>query len=139
MFNFVILFLTLAVVSASKPVVPTVSAAIRDTSLEGLEGLNLKIAIPYRFQDYLVGLKYTVGDFRKLPDTLFAVKSFDTPLDGKVKFDTEFSVEDKRLGLNVDWESNALDLTASAAVDSIDKLKRGENLFSSRCSAVAVE
>ncbi len=129
MFKIVLFLLSLGVVCSSKPSVPTVSASIKDTSINGVEGLNLNVVIPYKFQDYLFGLKYTVGDFRKLPDQLFARKSFDTPLDGVVTFDTELSVEDKRLGLNVDWDSEALDFRASASVDSIDRLKSGKKKY----------
>ena len=56
----------------------SVKAAIKDTSVNGIEGFNIQWEVPFDFQDYVVGFKYNVGGLKKTPETLYVKKSFAT-------------------------------------------------------------
>ncbi len=111
------------VASAEVPVVPRLTSSVKDTTVSGLEGLNLNLEVPFSYQDYVVGLKYSIGsDLKKLPN-LFAKKSFDTPADGRITFNTDFTPADNNLNVDAQWESDSLGVSASASIDTKNRLK----------------
>jgi hypothetical protein len=34
---------------------------VKDTTVNGIDGLNVNLAAPFKFQDYIVGFKYALG------------------------------------------------------------------------------
>lgn len=88
-----------------------------------MEDLNVNIVAPFQFQDYIFGFKYALGDIKKVPETLFASKSFETPLDGKVSFNTEFDVKKNVFGIFSQWASKSLGLAVSARGNTHEKLQ----------------
>lgn len=108
---------------ADFPSQPKVSASLQDTSINGLEGLNLNVAVPYKFQDYIVGFKYALGNFKKAPESLFASRTFDTPVDGSATVDADYNLGDNSLNVATKWTSSKLGLTVRAEGSTKDKLK----------------
>lgn len=73
------------------------TASVKDTTVNGIEGLNVKISAPFKFQDYVVGFKYALGDLKRAPESLFAKRSFDTAGEGSVTVDTDYNLENQVL------------------------------------------
>lgn len=73
-----------------------VSASVKETSVNGLEGLNINVAAPFKFQDYVVGFKYALGNIKRAPESLFAKRSFDTS-EGQFTVDSDYTIADNTL------------------------------------------
>lgn len=87
-------------------------AEVKDSETNGLEGLNLKLSAPFKFMDYIVGVKATIGDLNKLsPDTLFVKRTFDAA-DGKLNVDVDYSIADKEFEASAEWKGDGLSLNA---------------------------
>jgi hypothetical protein len=78
----------------------------------------VNVVAPFKLQDYVVGFKYALGNFNKLPESVFAKKSFDTPGDGKLAVDANFVVADNSVRLAASWFSSSLGLTVGALANS---------------------
>lgn len=125
MFKAIVLFVSLIAACAGELVHPKASAAIKNTHFNGLDGLNLHLTIPYKYEDYIFGVKHTVSnDLKKLPDAVFAKKSFPTPLDGTVAVDAQFTLADKTLHVDTEWSSAKHGVTAAVRADSRDHLTK---------------
>jgi hypothetical protein len=96
---------------------------LRDTTVNGIEGLNFNVVAPFKVQDYVVGFRYALGNLRKLPESLFATKSFDTFGEGRATVDADFNVEDRLLNIDAVWHSDRLGLVVGASGDSKNTLK----------------
>ena len=78
------------------------------------QGLNVKWTAPFKFQDYVVGFKTTLGDLKRAPEELFAKRSFSTGADGTATIDAEYSIDSKTLNVNGKWvNKNGLELRAA--------------------------
>lgn len=78
------------------------------------QGLNVKWTAPFKFQDYVVGFKTTLGDFKRAPEELFAKRSFSTGADGTANIEAEYNIDSKTLNVNGKWNNkNGLELRAS--------------------------
>ena len=88
--------------SHDHPFCQTITASVKDTQVNGVEGLNIKWSAPFKFQDWVVGFKTTLGDFSKAPEEFFAKKSFDAG-DGTATVDAEYTVDSKKLAVNGKW------------------------------------
>lgn len=87
-------------------------AEVKDTETNGLEGLNLKLSAPFKFMDYVVGVKATIGDLRKLsPDTLFVKRSF-AAADGTLSVNADYGMQDKQIDVKTEWKNNRVTLSA---------------------------
>jgi hypothetical protein len=87
-------------------------AEVKDTETGGLEGLNLKLSAPFKFMDYVVGVKASIGDFHKLsPDTLFVKRSFDAA-DGKLKVEADYDMKSKDVDVKTEWSNDRVTLNA---------------------------
>jgi len=111
-----------AAVSASTPSSKSVSIST-DTSVAGVEGLNLNWQVPFNLDDYVVGFRYKLNEAKKLPETLFAKKTFAVA-DGTATVDADLDVNSKRVSVAAKWVSDRLGLTVSADADSKDHLTR---------------
>jgi len=120
--NILVLFAVLAAVSAGTPSSTKVSASVKDTAVNGIEGLNVNIAAPFKFNDYVVGFKYVLGDLSRAPESLFAKRSFDTVSDGSLTVDADYNLENKVLSVASQWNSDSLGLRVGANVDSADRV-----------------
>lgn len=98
----------------------SISASVKDTTVNGVDGLNLKWTAPFKFQDYVVGFRTTLGDLRRAPDELFARRSFSLGQDGTATVDADYTISEKRLNVNSKWSNDKLELTAEGNSD--DKL-----------------
>jgi len=104
------------------PTSQTLSASVKDTSVNGIEGLNLKWSAPFKIQNYDVGFKYSLGDFKKVPDSLFAKRSFDTNGDGVATVDADYNFADKTVGVAAKWVSDKLGVTFGATGNTKDRV-----------------
>jgi len=87
-------------------------AEVKDTETGGLEGLNLRLSAPFKFMDYVVGVKASIGDFRKLsPDTLFVKRTFDAA-DGKLKVEADYDMKNKDVDVRTEWANDRVTLNA---------------------------
>lgn len=109
-----IAFAILATVLGGAPSTTKVSASIKDTTVNGVEGLNVNIAAPFKFQDYVVGFKYALGDLKRAPESLFAKRSFETAGEGKITVDTDYNLSDNVLSVATKWCSDSLGLSLGA-------------------------
>ena len=110
MFRFFLLLAVLAVALAGNG--KSISASIKDTQVNGVEGLNIKWTAPFKFQDYVVGFKTTLGDLKRAPEELFAKKSFSTGTDGTATVEAEYNIDSQTLNVNGKWiNKNGLTLT----------------------------
>jgi len=117
-----IAFLLVALASAG-PITQKITASVKDTTVDGLEGLNIKWTVPFKIQDYNIGFKYSLGDFKKVPDSLFAKHSFETPYDGVASVDAEYSLSNKNLDVTADWVCDKLGVAVKTSGSTKDKLK----------------
>jgi len=104
------------------PLSQSISASVKDTSVNGIEGLNIKWNVPFKVQDYTVGFKYSLADLKKVPDTLFAKRSFSTSGDGVATVDADYSITDKTLGVSTTWKSDKHGLELGAEGNSKDRV-----------------
>jgi len=86
----------------------------------------LNIAAPFKFQDYVVGFKYALGDLKKAPEALFAKRSFETGGDGKVNVDTEYNLIENTLNVAAKWTSDHFGLSLAADGDNKQRLRNVE-------------
>lgn len=99
------------------------TAAIKDTVVNGIEGFNVNLAAPFKFQDYIVGFKYALGDIKKAPESLFARRTFDTFGEGSATVDADYNVNDNCLDVDFEWSKDDLGLTLYCNADTTDKVK----------------
>lgn len=121
-FRVVVLLVVLAMVAANLPSKPTVSANIRDTTIDGLEGLNLKLVAPFKVKDYVVGFRYALAGLKTLPESLFAQKSFDFG-DSTLDVDADFTVANNVLNVGTRWSSEQYGVSVSATADTESRFK----------------
>lgn len=100
----------------------TISATVKDTNIDGLEGINLKWTAPFKFQDYIVGFKYNLCSLKKAPEEFFAKRSIATGLDGKASIDATYNLASKTTSIAARWVSDKLGFTVSADGDTNDSL-----------------
>jgi len=123
LFNFIVaLCIVLVCVRGEAPSTTKVSAKIAETTVNGVEGFNVRFDAPFKFQDYVVGFRYALGNFNRAPESLFARKSFDTG-DGSVDVDTEYTVNDNIFSVAAKWTSNQFGVSATANADSKNRMK----------------
>lgn len=127
------LFLAFIVAACNANAVATsksVSASIKETKVDGLEGLNLKLAFPFKFDDYVIGFKTTLTGNHKAPETLFAKKTFATNVkdisasDGTATVEADFNTRSNVLSVAAKWVSDALGATVRLDGNSRDNLEK---------------
>lgn len=128
LFAFIVVITMLALINAGVPTESKVSASLKDTSVNGIEGLNVNLVAPFKFQDYIVGFKYALGDITKVPESLFAKRSFDAGDESKLTIEADYSISESTLAMDTKWASKKLDLTLSASGDNKNKLTKVEAL-----------
>lgn len=100
-----------------------VSASIKDTTVNGLEGFNFNVVAPFKFQEYVVGFRYALGNIKKAPESLFARRSFDTAGEGSATVEADYNLGDNTLNVDATWKSDSLGLSVGATGDSKNKVK----------------
>jgi len=115
-----LMFLIVAFVNAG-PSSQSLSASVKDTSVNGLEGLNLKWTVPFKVQDYTVGFKYSLADLKKVPDSLFAKRSFDAG-NGVATVNADYDIADKTLGVCTNWSSEKDGVSIGISANSKDRV-----------------
>jgi hypothetical protein len=120
--NILVLFAILAVAFAGTPQSTKITASVKDTPVDGIEGLNVNIAAPFKFQDYVVGFKYALGDLARAPEAVFAKRTFENDDGSKVSVDGNYNLADKLLSVAANWNSDKMGMSLSADADSRDKL-----------------
>jgi hypothetical protein len=104
-----------------------VSASIKDTSVEGLEGINLKGAFPFKYEDYTLGFRHSFGkSITKGPEAVFVRRTFDAPSDSTVTLDAEYETGTNILSIAAKWATSKLGLSVSADGNTEDKLRNVE-------------
>lgn len=102
----------------------TVSAAIKDTTINGVDGLNIEFDVPFKIQDYVVGFTYRLGqDLTKLPEKLFAKRDFSTAAEGKLDVNAKYLTGDKVFEVQTGWKSEKAGVKVEATLNTKDKLK----------------
>jgi len=115
-----VLAMTVCAVSAGAPNSKTVSVST-DTTVNGLDGLNLKLAVPFKVDDYVVGFRYKLAQMKKVPESLFAKRSLDIA-DGTATVDADYELGGKTLNIAAKWVSDKLGLSMHAEGNTKDKL-----------------
>ncbi len=101
----------------------SVSAAVKDTSVNGLEGLNINWEAPFNFDKYVVGFRYHLGNLKKVPESLFAKRSFETSgVEGTATIDADYNVNSKLLSADAKWKASSRDLEARARGNNQDRV-----------------
>lgn len=121
--HLLVLFAIIAVAFAGAPSSTKVSASVKETTVNGVEGLNVNIAAPFKFNDYVVGFRYALGDLKRAPESLFAKRTFDTAGDGQVTVDSDYNLEDKVVSVSTKWSSDSLGMSFTADADTKDRLR----------------
>lgn len=121
-FLLVLAFIAVAFAGASAPAGTKISASVKDTKVEGLDGFNVKIAAPYKFQDYTVGFNYALGSLKRAPESLFVKRSFETAGDGSISVDADYNLSNKLLSVASKWSSDELGLKVTADANSNDRI-----------------
>ena len=84
----------------------SISASVKDTSVNGLEGLNINWEAPFKLDDYVVGFRYALGNIKKAPESLFAKRSYDTPVvEGSATVDVDYNLDSKVFAVESRWVS----------------------------------
>lgn len=96
---------------------------MKNTNVNGPEDFNLQVVAPFKFQDYIVGFKYALGNFRRTPESFFAKRSFETPGEGVATVNADYTVADNNLNVAAQWTSDKLGLKLGAEGDVQSRLK----------------
>ena len=92
--------------------------SLRDTSVSGLEGLNMNAVFPFKFDKYIVGFKHSLCNFDRAPTSLFARRSFLTGSLGLATVDAELDTRQNIATVNANWVSPNLGLEVNIAGNS---------------------
>ena len=60
-----------------------------------MDGLNVELTAPFKFQDYVVGFKYAISDLKRAPESFFARRKFDTAGDSSVNVNGDYNLAQK--------------------------------------------
>jgi hypothetical protein len=90
--------------------------------VNGIEGLNINLEAPFRVQDYVVGFKYALGNLNRIPERVFARKSFDTAGQGKLSVSADYLVPENAAEVTTSWYSDSLGLTVGVSGNTKDKV-----------------
>eukprot|EP01039_Chlorochromonas_danica_P008043 gene8043-8873_t len=123
-FTLLLVFCVLSQVVAEAPSSTKVSASIKDTTVSGLEGFNVNVAAPFKFQDYVLGFRYALGNLKRSPESLFARRKFETPAEGLATVDAEYVLDDKVLDVAAKWESDKYGVKVGAEGNTKDRIKK---------------
>jgi hypothetical protein len=123
LFNLLIVLCFIAVVAAEIPSNTKVSASIKDTNVNGIEGFNFNVVAPFKFQEYVVGFRYALGNIKKAPESLFARRSFDTLGEGSATVEADYNLGDNTLNVDATWKSDSLGLSVGVNGDSKKNVK----------------
>lgn len=94
---------------------------MKDTSVNGVEGLNVNVAWPFKFQEYVVGFRYALGNLKTAPESLFARRKFDVA-DGELSVEGDYTLDGNLFKLGAKWASEKLGLTLGLNADTNDRL-----------------
>lgn len=78
---------------------------------------------PFKFQDYVVGFRYALGNLKKAPESLFAQRAFDTPAEGVATINADYDLTESSLNVAAKWKSDSLGLTVEADGDTKRRFK----------------
>jgi len=91
----------------------SLKAEVKDTETGGLEGLNVKLTAPFKFMDYVVGVKANIGDLSKLaPDTIFVNRKFSAA-DGNLNVEADYDMKDRHVDVKTEWSNKHVSLKAN--------------------------
>lgn len=107
------------VANAGSPTSKSVSGSIKDTSVSGLEGLNVKLAFPFKVKDFVVGFSHSLSNFNRGPENIFLGKSFKTGDVGSLSFDADYAVSKNVFTLASDWASEKLGFKLGLTATSV--------------------
>jgi hypothetical protein len=123
MFRFFICLAVLALVASEIPISTKITAAVKNTSVNGVEGFNLQIVAPFVFHESIVGFRYALGNFKKVPESLFVKRTFDTPAEGSATVNADYDFDDNSVNLAGKWTSDSLGVSLAADGDTKRRLK----------------
>ena len=109
-----------------------VATSVKDVSTGGLEGLNIKLGLPFKIDQYIAGFKLRLGSLRNsitkkasryhltpLLDTLYGKTVVDTPFfPGTATVDCDYRVDSRTLYAHTRWISKERDIEVFAAADT---------------------
>lgn len=122
----IVLLVTVVGVLGGLSTIKTLSAGLKDTSVNGLEGLNIRAVFPFNFDKYVVGFKHSFTGFGRAPDALFVRRSFATGSVGEGFVNAEYNTQNNVGSVNARWQSQALGVAVSVNADTQDKLQTVE-------------
>jgi len=98
----------------------TVTTGISDIPVNGVEGIDVKLVVPWKLgtSGFVAGLKYNVERVFKFPDELFLKKSFTGVDSGVLTLEADYKYADDSFGLAGDWTFEDIGLKFSASGDT---------------------
>jgi len=127
-FQFVVILAILSVAfsSVSTPSSKCVSASLKENDVQGLGGLDLKCAFPFKIDDYTVGFRHSFGgDMNRGPEALFVKREFDIN-DGHMNVEAQYESADNMVSVAAKWVSDKLKLAVGLEGNTKDKLTNVE-------------
>jgi len=118
-----IAFVIVSAVYCGSPTSKSLTTSLKDSSVEGLEDLNVKIAFPFKFHDYTVGFKHSLKNLMDTPESVFVKRTFDTVQDTKTTVDVEYNTVAKTVAVGVKTAFEKLGLSVFVNGCNKDKIK----------------
>jgi len=108
--TFILLHLQIVIVVSSSAATSTsltkVTTNLNDIILNGLEGLNIKIIAPFKFENNIFGFKYTLKDAQKIPDIIFAKTTRNNCFyEGDVIIESDYHIKNKIFNIQSLWQN----------------------------------
>lgn len=84
--------------------------------------MNLKLAFPFKIDDYTVGFRHNfAGDLHRGPEAIFVKRSFDAA-EGTVTVDAEYESSNNLVSVAAKWVSDKLKLVVGVEGNTNDKI-----------------
>lgn len=105
--TFILLQIVFSVVSSSSSSPLTkVTTNLNDIILDGLEGLNIKIIAPFKFNNNIFGFKYTLSNIQKIPDIIFAKTIRNNCIyEGDIILESDYHIKNKIFNIQSIWQN----------------------------------
>jgi hypothetical protein len=104
----------------------TISASLRDKSVDGLAGLNIRATFPFKFDDYVVGFKHSFTSFGRAPDALFVRRSIDTGDAGTAQLEAEYNTLANVGSYSAGWASKKYGVAFNVQGDTKNYFRNGD-------------
>lgn len=117
------IFIQIIVVLSSSSSLTKVTTNLNDIILNGLEGLNIKIVAPFKFNNNIFGFKYTLTNIQKIPDIIFAKTVHNNCLyEGDIIIESDYHIKNKIFNIQSIWQNKKEKLSLLLKGNNINQL-----------------